>query len=109
MLTAIVVLSPYPFFAVAPMRDGFIRAGAPSTDLVVIPKAHHGFDIPMTQPGTWLGKRVEFNPAARDHPTSRLAGHTKSLSRSFSSLREGCRTTSHCRYQQRTHQRRQLS
>jgi dienelactone hydrolase len=48
------------------LRASYTSAGAPSIDLVTIPGAYHAFDFPMSRPGTYLGKHVEFSANARD-------------------------------------------
>jgi dienelactone hydrolase len=46
------------------MWDDYFRAGAPASSIqaVTIPRAHHAFDIPMTQPAFFAGNRLETSP-----------------------------------------------
>jgi dienelactone hydrolase len=50
------------------LRDNLIKMGTPASSIKAasIPGAYHAFDLPMSQPQTWLGKRAEFSAAARE-------------------------------------------
>lgn len=62
------------------MREALVRAGAPgaSIETVVIPKAFHAFEYPGLS-GTYLGKHVEYNAAARDKARSEVERFLRSI------------------------------
>ena len=61
------------------LRSAYLGAGADDISAVTIPGAYHAFDYPMPRPGTYLGKRVEFNATARDQARTEVERFLREL------------------------------